>query len=313
MFAFNFFYLFKLSSMKIEEALIEGQFESWERLDKLLAEIDLGNPTYINLSNVPVPKEIPKEYLPSELPTSKEIEFHLIHSYFTSEVSSNGMLIVRQYKLPIKGLRGELRYYIPGTSVPPEARKKYNLKTLLLKVYRANIENCFRLINSPFYFFVEYFRYFLHGYYKPKRPEIEGTLDKILKPYVDTVSDYTVSAEICSFLEPYVRAVSDIFLSKLLKKRLESILQEESVKDIMKELKFQTETRSLIYAMENPWKILEDSVKENDIDAQSKISDMKGVHELFSKHFTKVYKLEIIDYNKEFPHEYGLKAEWKII
>ncbi len=268
-----------------ENPLIDAHYGSWDKLQKLLY---VGNVPYINLSDNLV--EIPQSLLPPHSTSSKKIDYEIIAVYFPSTVRSDGMLVVRPLEGPISRLvfkrpPVELFYFIPGTSVPPIARKIYPEERLVEDIIRANIENSFREVNQRFYSFYEYFRTNLYDIFRPERSDIRGILNKVLEPYVRGYE-----ANIGITLSRYVKNITDYFLSKV---RPESIAKKE--KDTLIEtFEYWAKEKGLKFLMEEPWEILRHTVsKEMDIVAEDRLFDMEDVYEIFSKYLYTTLKLEI--------------------
>jgi len=268
-----------------EKTLKDAHFNSWYRLQKLLY---VGNVPYINLSDKTV--TIPNQLLPQESPSSKKIDFEIDSSYYYHTVSSEGILVVRPLyelrsgKLSFKRPKVEIRYYIPGTSVPTMAREIYDEKRLVGEIIKANIENSFREINPGFYCFFEHFRSSL--FTESKRYRTGRILSEFFEPHLEGIPEQNVG----KILVIYMRSLIDYFLSKV---RPEPTIQKE--KDVLMEtLEKWEKERGLKTIMENPWEILRETMwTQNDDIAENVIFKKEILFDIFSENLKEVYKLEI--------------------
>jgi hypothetical protein len=273
--------------MRQKKPLIVEHIESWNKLKNLLS--DLGEVPYINFSDVPI--EIPKSLLPPEHPSSKNIDYEIIVQYFPSSIRSHGIIVTRPLgevnnRLHFKKTPVELRYYIPGTSVPPKSREKYNKNKLVKDVITANVENCFREINPKFYSFYEYLKSYHFKPIKEGGYEIGRILPRFLEPYWDNASAYYMGR----ILLLYVTDILGYFSSKI---KPEFVSKRK--KDILTEIyEYWTQQRSIKYLMKEPFEILRDTMwKQGDLKAEDVLFKIEDLYDVFAETLKKVYKLEI--------------------
>ena len=277
-------------SMIPEKPLKDAHINSWYRLQKLLY---VGNIPHLNLSDETV--TIPVQFLPPESKYSKKIDFEITIPIYYHTVNSYGIYVVRPLgqpesgKLSFKSPEVEIRYYIPGTSVPLMAREIYDEKRLVGEIIKANIENCFREVNPEFYCFFEHFRSSLS--IESKKYRTGRILSNFFEPHLDGIPEQNVG----ELLRIYMRTLIDYFLSKI---RPEPTAQKE--KDVLMErLERWAKGRGLKTIMENPWELLRETMwAKNDDLAEDRILKIEILFDVFSENLKEVYKL-------------GMNREWK--